>query len=167
MKIKKILFPYSDKESNLKNYWWHRLFIVVFAVLFILIPNFIFIKLNNKNLKASTNCLSFTSGYGNETYYNENKFEAITEQQMRLEDNKASYDINYYNSEQDRLQKEWDSLYSDAARRIDKCYAVSQSTLKQNIVITFFSVIFSWYLLQIIYYKILLYIAFGKRNVKQ
>ncbi|MCX6743817.1 MAG: hypothetical protein NT116_06335 [Candidatus Parcubacteria bacterium] len=160
MNIKKILFPFSLKNTNLKNYWWHRLFTVVFFILIIAIPAFIFLKFNNDEIKGRNNCLSFTEHLD---IYN-SRFEMVTEQQMKLEQNKSSYNINSYNDERDRLQKEWDDIYKEIHERINNCYAIYPIHIKLNIGLALLSFILLGYLLQIVYYKIFLYIVTGSNK---
>lgn len=161
MNIKKILFPFSVKESDLKNRWWHRLFIVIFYILLGITLVFIFLKLNNTELKSRSDCLSFTK-YPN--IYT-GQYEMVTQQQMELENNKSSYGTDYYNAEKNRLRQEWDDISKEAEQRINDCFSLNPIHNKLNLGLALFSTILIWYLLQIIYYKILLYVVLGSNKI--
>jgi len=158
MNVKKFVFPLSCKETSLKNYWWHRLFAVIFFILLIATPVSIFLKLNNVEIKSRDNCLSF-----NPEIYS-GRYEMVTQQRMRLENNKSSYDINSYNVEQDRLQREWDNINKEEKGRIDNCFTTYPIHNKLNLGLALLSTILLWYLLQIIYYKVLLYVVLGSNK---
>lgn len=156
MNIKKLLFPFSSKETNLKNYLWHRLFAVIFYILLVVISIIVFLKLNNIADKGFSNCFDATS------FLNEHDY--ITKQRVKLENDKSSYDINFYNEEKNRLENEWNDNNKKADKKVNDCLFAQRINKKLNIGLVLLSTILLWYLLQVIYYKVLLYIVLGNKK---
>lgn len=165
MNVKKLIFPFLNRNMSLKNYWWHRLLIVVFFILLIATPIFVFWELNDNETKSRDNCLALYTGYSATINYSQ-RFEEVTRQQMQLTKDKSSYDTNSYSDERNRLQKEWDNIYKEINEGVKNCYASNPIHTKLNIGLALFSAILLGYLLQIIYYKVFLYIALGSNNKK-
>lgn len=160
MNIKKIIFPFSTKESGLKNYWWHRLFVVMFCILLVASLTLVFLKLNSIEIKRRSDCLSFVK-YPN--IYSV-QYEMVTQQQMELENNKSAHGIDYYNEEKNRLRREWDGISKDAKQRIDDCLSLNIVHNKSNFGLALLSALLLWYLLQVVYYKVILYVALGNKK---
>jgi hypothetical protein len=161
MNIKKILFPFSVKESDLKNRWWHRLSVVIFYILLSIALVLVFLKLNSDELKSRSDCLSFIKSPNLYTV----QYESVTQQQMALENNKSSYGTDYYNAEKNRLQQDWDGITKEAEQRIDDCLSSNPIHNKLNISLALLSTILLWYLLQVIYCKVLLYVVLGNNKI--
>lgn len=121
MNVKKILFPFSNKNTSIEKYWWHRLFIVLFFIFIVYTFFFTMASLNRQELNAYSYCLSL--GDSMKIYTGETN--------------------NFINA------------------NCDKSFPVHRLL---NFGLALLSTILLWYLLQIIYYKILLYIVFGRNN---
>jgi hypothetical protein len=56
------IFPYSNKYSHLKNYWWHRLFSVLFTPFILVILGFSLYISYVKAYMPYYNCMHQTTG---------------------------------------------------------------------------------------------------------
>ena len=86
---------------------------------------------------------------------------------MNLENDKSSYDINFYNGEKTRLENEWNDNNKEADKKGRDCLSSYMINKKLNFGLVLLSIILWWYLLQIIYYKVFLYIVLGSKKIKK
>lgn len=120
MNIKRYLFPFLNKNEDLKKYWWHRLLTVIFFVTIIFGLFFFWTALNREEMGGYSGCLKL--GYS--------------------------------------MHNDWEQVNLDCER----VYPIHSLF---NFAFSFSLIVFLWYLLQTIYYKIFLYIVIGNKNSKK
>lgn len=157
----KVLFPFRGDRPSLRNKWWHRLFIVIFVLLLFAIPTIVYYRMNNAELNERKDCLSTWTNY-NLLYAD--RFHANTEQEMTLGQNKPSMDISTYNAERQRLKQEWDDINKDWKRNVQMCYDTYPINTTINIGLALLTLVVVWYLSQLLYYRIFIYIVLGENK---
>ena len=144
--MKKILFPFYKKGLLLKKYWWHRLFIVLFFLTVITIGLFpLYTTFKNH---SSRNALCFTE-YERELQSN---IEAYPKNVQTFGINTA---VGFSKADDDLtkgilsicLDNDWSNYIGD---------------LKLMPIFGIIFAILVSYGLQLIYYKIFIYVIFGK-----
>ncbi|MDD5731952.1 MAG: hypothetical protein PHU42_03620 [Patescibacteria group bacterium] len=154
--MKKILFPFRRKDRKMSKYWWHRLSIIAFIIAVVVIPISIFVSTTNSEDRNIQDCMSL-----NYKVIYQDQFYSVTNREMKLEQNKSSYNDVSYKAEMDKLKQENDDIYKAMYKGGNECDA-RYSNRQQNLAILIISFIATFYLLQLIYYKIFLYIVLGE-----
>lgn len=119
--LKTILFPFYKKRPKLKEYWWHRLLVVLFSIILI----FIFF----------------------------NKWWSLNQEQVNGRQPLFNAYYSLYKNDPVKLNQEITDL--------EKVFPV---TVTMNGLNSFQLIIITSYLLQIFYYKIVLFIVFGNKK---
>jgi len=60
-KIKKILFPLVVKYRDLNKFWWHRFFLVIFAILIVATLLSVWIGLNKEEMDGYIACVGLSN----------------------------------------------------------------------------------------------------------
>jgi hypothetical protein len=160
--MKKLLFPFLNKNEALKKYWWHRFSMVLYFFVLVAIFGSFFVKLNGIEESGRNNCLSLQESMIS-GYYS-NKFENVTKQRMLLESNKSSYTTTAYTAKEDALQNEWDNIYAEMGQKNADCIKNYPIHAGLNFLLGLIGTLLLSYLLQIIYYKVVLYIVIGNQQ---
>lgn len=137
-RIKKILFPFFKKYSFLKKYWWHRLFLVLFIITIIVIWLFpwrlAFIE-NESQIKVCNNI--YQAGMTlSDSLLNSSTIPSLSENRGVI----------------------W-SNFSDCLDRSDSSYS---ENIGWDLIGGMILALLVSYALQFIYYKVFIYIIFGK-----
>jgi len=115
--MKRLIFPFGEKWSHLKNIWWHRTLVVLFFLSEITCLLWIWFSQNASELQGYSSCFQLYLAMAKDS---------IAEQ---------------------------------------SCSAFLPHSGENFLGALFISVLL-WYLLQILYYKVFLYIVFGNQNNK-
>jgi len=116
--MKKIFFPFYNRDSKLPNFWWHRLIVTLYFIFIVSLPFLLITFLVNDSIKVWKHC----AAQFNDT---------------------------------DLIQ--WGKIVTSV------CGENSIGNISEYWTISIISTIIAFYLLQIIYYKIVLYVVFGKK----
>ena len=55
--LKRIFFPFHKTYSNLRRHWWHRLFVVLFFAVLVIVPSRLFLFFAEKPTRDHSACI--------------------------------------------------------------------------------------------------------------